>query len=296
MRGAPFNTFPERRLAKPPQSRMLPLGVAKPAQLRLLIPMNDAQGLPKELTTRFSRPSIVTGALTWGAGGREGLYGAFDGATIVSYGNNSPCQTGATQMGYVISIRPDSTMLATTVGGVINKRGSFSSLHEFSLGFNYNTTGTFSCTQGSSIGGTGAEYNFSTSGWSTSEFQQIICTFDNARGALKRWRLWRNGVELALSSASFDNSSSLSQQVTPFVLGQVNNSGALDYKGHLAYVMIFQGPIEPYVQQIFEDPWSFVLGTSTPYLTMPNAGTIIRNVERRTLPETGTRIGSRQVH
>lgn len=260
MRSAPFGVFPEWRNQRPPRMAMVPLGsCAKPLQLRCFIPMNDAKNLPGELTTRFARPSTVTGTLTWGYGGLAGLYAAFDGSTIVTYGNNSPCRSGATQMGYVLSIRPDSSMLATTIGGVVNKRTAFNSAHEFSLGFNYNTAGYFACTQGTSVGGTGAEYNYSTSGWSTTEFQQLICSFDNARGTAKRWNLYRNGVAIAPFSQTFDNSCALSQSATPLLLGRVNNSGTFDYKGHLAYLMIFEGLIDPYVSQLFEDPFSFVV-------------------------------------
>lgn len=208
------------------------------------------------------RPSV--GDITW-VGSTKGSAVKF-ASSVFQYGNLGFLDA-ADNVSCVLSIRPDSL---SQVAGIVQKRRPIGNAWSFGLG--YNATSKFTCSVGSAVTADNlyCEYEYSTSGWSTTAFQQIIGAYDKTRGATARWRCWRNGIEM---SATFPQENAISVGTTTDVveIGRVNNS-TLYYAGSIEYIYLYRRTLQPPdVAWLYEEPFAMF---RTPdvwrsYLTRP---------------------------
>ena len=192
--------------------------------------MNEGAGLPMMNGPYRANPSIVAGSPSWQPAEGPGIL--FSSLTL-SYGDPVSFD-GLNQLTIVASIKPTNM---TQVTGMVNKRVGAAN-QSFSMGWNY-SGGSNNLTVGHGTASSKlTEYNFDTSSWSTTSYQQIAAVLDSQLGSTQKWAVYRNAVKQAFVSQSGDTAGTIGDIATNLELGRVNN-GTLYYVGAMNYAYIY---------------------------------------------------------
>lgn len=217
---------------------------------------NEGGGLPvAQSCIPVAAPALSVGTLSWeNVGGDMGAL--FAGGTVVNYGDVE--LVSGQQMSVVMSIRPTNL---TQAAGILNKRAS-AGVNAYSCGFNFVSTNEFCVNLGTVSTGasSGTAYRFSTSGWSTTRYQQIIWTLDGTLGAAAKIHFWRNGIEQSPIFMDVDNGSAIPDIANTIEFGVVNSGSTNRYSGGIAYCYLFNRAFSSKdVQRLYTNPYAFWL-------------------------------------
>lgn len=252
---------------------------------------NEGGGLPvAQSSIPLANPSLVAGIMEWErVAGIAG--GSFTGTTALSYGDVD--LVSGQQMSVIMSVRPATL---NTFYGILNKRDAYNVQAAYSMGFCYNTSNQFDVNLGNVDvpgGGGGTGYRFSTSGWSTTRYQQITMTFDGTLGANAKILLWRDNVAQTRTATDIDSGGAIPNTTHAVEVGQCNNNAGR-YFGGIEYIYIFNTALSPNeVAQLFLSPYAVM--RPMPRRTWGAQAAAASTVKfRKTLSSLGTRTGSRQ--
>jgi hypothetical protein len=127
--------------------------------------------------------------------------------------------------------------------GVINKRDAHDSNNSYSMGFNYVLSTSFYVQIGNAAGtAVGIDYHWSTSGWSTTQFERFTVLLDTNASAGNKIRLYRDGSLVTVQGIDVDTAKTgITDTSSSLVFGRVNSSGSAYYDGDAAEFAIWNG-------------------------------------------------------
>jgi hypothetical protein len=241
-------TLPQGFTRQP--QRSTPIDYEKPISKGLVLDMSPVNGMRD--TVRNIPPSTAVGSVSTSTA-LQGLAAVFS-SSVLSFGDVE-LFSGAEATWQIIEIPNNLTQIG---GGLVNKRASSTSLHSFSIGYNYNAGTEFTVDIGNAAGtGAAANYQFSRAGFSTTVANNLVVVIDGQAPALSRVKLFRNGVSVSRTSAPADIAfTSFANTASPLEVGRVNNATTY-YAGRIFLVRAWNRALRGNeVSAVSENPYT----------------------------------------